>query len=706
MLQRARSQSIGEEPFTLTASLFGPFKLCDTNDEDIVISNRRACALLGMLCLLPTEPIDRELISKLLWPGRFQTQARASLRQCLLNLSKILDASGADILDISRTHIRLKPDIIQTDLMGLEQALSEKDYVFVSDRLKELGSKPLLGQMDLGAPFQEWLNAQRHHIEGRLQIAVSENLAELKSSNNVEDYMRLLSAWKLRAPESSLKVRKKDEALRLAVLPFRSLTEPDDQGFLADGLVDELITTLGQVPQLRIAGRTSSFQFKNVNSSIAHIAKQLNVSHLLEGAVHRHDDQLRISVSLIDGANGFEVWSDSYDGSVDDVFAAREDVSRAIANGLMSSLNLTAHDLRPRTLTKSRQAYGLYLQGRALTLRAIGEGVLGTAKDLLKQALEIDPDFAECWTALAEAHVYTSVFTPCHDKLAETERMAECAKRAIALSPQQGHARAMLGLYNWTKNDVVGALDLAFEAYLLEPENPAVTLRLGSFLLYCGRTKAALPYIEMAIDQDPVEGKGYAILSTAYLNLGRIEEAIAAGQRMVDLGQPSMHLAAATAASGNRALAVEQHQKTRLLINTVMFPPAGSTPMSPEVMDTYWKMAAEGIYSGSEENRSKYCQILEMLHASLPDSCDHSIVWPAIWMGYSSMVFRTLGSQITPPNMVGLMSLWTDIEPIRQTRLHPDFMSFAENIGLVAAWEKYGWPDLMPDPQALSKVKS
>ena len=210
----------------------------------------------------------------------------------------------------------------------------------------------------------------------------------------------------------------------------------------------------------------------------------------------------------------------------------------------------------------------------------------------------------------------------------------------------------------------------------------------------------------MAIDQDPVEGKGYAILSTAYLNLGRIEEAIAAGQRMVDLGQPSMHLAAATAASGNRALAVEQHQKTRLLINTVMFPPAGSTPMSPEVMDTYWKMAAEGIYSGSEENRSKYCQILEMLHASLPDPCDHSIVWPAIWMGYSSMVFRTLGSQITPPNMVGLMSLWTDIEPIRQTRLHPDFMSFAENIGLVAAWEKYGWPDLMPDPQALSKVKS
>lgn len=706
MLQRARSQSIGDEPFTLNVYLFGPFKLCDNNGEDIAITNRRARALLGMLCLLPTEPIDRELMSKLLWPGRFQTQARASLRQCLLSLSKVLDASGVDILDISRTHIRLKQDVIETDLMRLERALSEQDYVFVSDTLKELGSRPLLGQMDLGAPFQEWLNAQRSHIEGRLQIAVSESLTELENSNNIEDHMRLLSAWKLRTPESSLKTHKKDETVRLAVLPFRSLSEPDDQGFLADGLVDELITMFGQVPQLRVAGRTSSFQFKNVNSPVADIAKQLNVSHLLEGAVHRHGDQLRISVSLIDGVTGFEVWSDSFNGSVDDVFAAREDVTRTITNGLMTSLNLATHDLRPRSLTDSREAYGLYLQGRALTLRAIGDGVLETAKNLLKQALEIDPNFAECWTALAEAHVYTCVYTPCGDKMAEAKSMEECARRAIALSPKQGHARAMLGLYKWTQNDVVGALDLAFEAYLLEPQNPAVTLRLGSFLLYCGRTEAALPYIEMAIDQDPVEGKGYAMLCTAYLNLGRIEEAIAAGQRMMDLGQPSIYLAAATCASGNRDLAVEQYQKTRLLMNTVIFAPAGSTPMSPKAMDAYWKMAAEGIHSGSKEKRTQYCQVLDMLHATFPDPCDHSIVWPAIWMGYSSMVFKTLGTQITPPNMVGLMSLWVDSEPIRQIRLHPDFMEFAERLGLIAAWQKYGWPDLMPDPQALSKAKS
>ena len=701
MLQRAHDKTTSSEPLRLAAFLFGTFKLQNINGEEIVITNRRARAILAMLCLAPGESLDRELISKLLWPGRFPAQARASLRQCLLNLGKLLETSETDILDVSRTQLRLKPESIQTDLMRLEKALTEKGFMNASEQLLTIGSKPLLDQMQFGDAFEEYLGHQRRTIEQQLETTISETLSDLENSNNLEDHARLMAAWNLRTPKTS-PARNKDETVRLAVLPFRSLSEPDDHGTLADGIVDELITTLGQVPQLRVAGRTSSFRFKNANSSVAEIANRLNVSHLLEGTVHRHHDQLRIGVSLIDGATGFEVWSDSFDGSMDDVFAAREDVTRAITNGLMTSLNLTAHDLRPRVLTDSREAYGLYLQGRALTLRAFGDGVLETAKSLLKQALEIDPNFAECWTALAEAHVYTCVYTPCLDKLAEAESMAECARRAIGLSPKQGHARAMLGLYKWTQNDVVGALDLAYEAYLLEPQNPAVTLRLGSFLLYCGRTEAALPYIEMAIDQDPVEGKGYAMLCTVYLNLERIDDAIAAGQRMMDLGQPSLHLAAATAASGNRDLAVEQYQKTRLLMNTVIFPPAGSTPMSPEAMDAYWKMAAEGIHSGSEEKRAQYCQVLDMLHATLPDHGDPTIVWPAVWMGYSSMVFRTLGTQITPPNMVGLMSLWADSEPIRQIRLHPEFMNFAERIGLVAAWKKYGWPDLLPGPETSS----
>ncbi len=685
---------------SVRASLFGSFQLVATDGAEIVISNRRARALLAILCLAPDEPIDRDHLSKLLWPGRFEAQARGSLRQCLLDLGKLLAAADCHLLEVSRSRIGLNASSVQSDLVDLETALAAGRWAQAAESLLTIGGKQLLNHLSFGEDFETWLAERRQAVEQRLQMKISDALTQLKASDNLADHERLLDAWMLRHPTASRAVMadRQSGRTRIAVLPFASLDSKNDQGYFADGIVDELITTLGRVPQLLVAGRTSSFQFKDSSRSLPEIADLLHVAHLVEGSVQRHGQDVRINVRLIDGQTGFESWSYRYKGTEDDILSSREQVARTVARELCAALQLDIADPAIRRMTDNKAAYGLYLQGRSLTRRAIGDGVLDTAIALLEQALELEPEFAECWTALAEAHVYTAVYTPCLDKLGQAERMAECAKKAIQLSPEQGHAYAMLGLYQWTKNDAVGALDLAFKAHQLEPENPAVVMRLGSFLLYCGRTAEALPYIEAAVDQDPVDGRNYGMLCVAHLNLGNIDAAIRAGQRMADLGQPSLHLAAATAASGNHDLAVEQYQKTRLLMNSVIFAPAGTTPMSPEAMDAYWLLAAKGIHSGQEEDRQQYCQMLEMLHATFPDPCDPTIVWPAIWMGYAPMVFKTLGKQITPPNMVGLMSLWADVEPIRQTRLHPGFMDFAKHIGLVAAWEKYGWPDVMPEP--------
>jgi len=698
-LQRAHNQTISSEPLCLAASLFGAFRLRDINGEDIIITNRRARALLSMLCLAPDEPIEREQLSKLLWPGRFPAQARASLRQCLLNLSKLLEASGSDILDVSRTQIRLKPESIQTDLSRLEMALAEKNYVTASDELMVIGGKPLLDQMQFGETFQKWLSEQRGFIEQRLQKAISSTLSYLKD-NNLEEHARLLTAWAPRKAEAALKTRSKDEVVRLAVLPFRSLMELDDQDFLADGVVDELITTLGKVPQLRVAGRTSSFRFKNANSPVSEIASRLNVSYLLEGAVHQHDDQLRISVSLINGATGFEVWSDSYDGSVDDVFADRENVARAITNGLMASLDLSAHDLRPRNLTDNREAYGLYLQGRALTLRAVGDGVLATGIELLEKALERDPEFSECWTALAEAYLYTAVFTPSLERAALAEKMADAARKAISLAPKSGHARAMLGVYEFINGNPVVALDLAFEAYRLEPTNVDVIVRLGSFLMYIGRTREAMPYIKAAIERDPVHGRTYIALCAGHLCLGEYDQAIIAGQRMIDLGIPGLWLAVTQAAVGQHEHAVETYRSVRVHLGTTIMRPPGMPPMDDAARDAYFDLAAKGVCSGEPEDRALYCQVLDGLHATMADPYDPSIAFPAIWMGHTDLAMKIYREGMSLANMFGLMTFWSDSDPIRQTRLHPDFMSFAEDIGIVAAWEKYGWPDLLPNPQA------
>lgn len=700
-MEAGKHQELASKPLAaLRASLFGGFQLWTFGGEEVIISNRRARALLAMLCLAPDEPVDRDHLSKLLWPGRFEAQARASLRQCLLDLGKLLAAADCDLLDVSRSRISLNANAVKSDLGDLEHALANDHCAQATPLLLAIGGKQLLDQLDFGEDFAAWLAERRQAVEKRLQTQVSDALARLKASENQADHDTLLDAWMARHPASSRAIMSDLQSgrTRLAILPFASQDSEDDQGYFADGIVDELITTLGKVPQLLVAGRTSSFQFKDTELSLPEIADLLHVGHLVEGSVQRQQEDVHINIRLIDGHSGFESWSYSYDGTVDDIFSSREQVARKITRELSAALNLDIAEPEIRRMTDNKEAYGLYLQGRALTRRAIGDGVLDTAIRLLEQALELEPEFAECWTALAEAYVYRAVYTPCVDKLGEAQRMAECAKKAIELSPEQGHAYAMLGIYQWTENDAVGALDLAYKAYELEPENPAVAMRLGSFLLYCGRTPEALPYIQAAIDQDPVDGRNYGFLCVAHLNLGDIDAAMAAGERSVDLGHPSMHLAAATRASGDHGLAVEQYQKTRLLMNSVIFPPAGTTPMSPEAMDAYWLLAAKGIHSGEEQDRQQYCQMLDMLHATLPDPYDPTIVWPAIWMGYAQMVFKTLGTQITPPNMVGLMSLWADVEPIRQIHIHPDFMDFAKRIGLVAAWEKYGWPDLMPEP--------
>jgi len=680
----------------LQASLFGSFRLVAPDGTDVVVAGKRAQALLAMLCLQPGIAVEREQCCQLLWPGKFSAHARASLRQILLALKQQLAPIREDFLEITRDRISVNADAVRTDLDELEQTLGHGSEASASKLLLAIGGRPLLDQLDLGEPFRQWLEGQRAQVDQRLQRAVEAAIADCQQRGDLAGAGQLRDAWRLHGSTAALSGA--DRRVRLAVLPFQAQGADERETPIAQGLFDELVTTLGQVPELLVAGRTSSLNARKLARRLPRIAQALNVSYLVDGSIQCQAESVRVHVSLIDGLSGFELWSQSHQGKLTDVFALQAEIARSVTRELSRVLKIKVHPPERRTTTTSMTAYALYMQGRALTMRAIGDGVLARAVELLEQSLEIDPDFAAGWTALAEAHVYTAVYTPCLDRVGQSEKMAECAQKAIELDPGQGHARAMLGIHRWTENDPVGALDLAHEAYRLEPDNPDVVLRLGSFLLYIGRTREALPYIEAAIDMDPVNGRNYAMLSVAQLNLGNLDEAIAAGQRMVALGLPAMWLAVATAAAGDHKLAVELYRQTRLLMNTVIFPPAGTRPLPGPALRVYWQVAARGVCSGSKVHRRVYCALLDHLHATLPDPCDTSIVAPAIWMGYAEMVFKTLGRQITPANMYCLMSLWTDIEPIRQTRLHPEFLPFVERIGLVAAWDKYGWPDLLADP--------
>jgi TolB-like protein/Flp pilus assembly protein TadD len=684
----------------LRTSLFGSFRLTRHDGTELHVAGKKLQALVAVLCVHGGSDVERDTLSQLFWPSKSQSHARASLRQLLLRLKQQLTEVDQDLLIIGRDRVSIDPNALKSDLSELQSALETRDATVAADRLLAIGARPLLGQMNAGPGFERWLKDQRAQIDQRIQSATESLIGHLEETGRTLEAGRLRDAWRLRASGGALSDT--ERRTRIAVLPFHILEEDQESTIVKQGLFDDLITTLGQMTHLLVAGRTSSLNARSLGRRLPRIAEALHVSYLLDGSIQRHGEKTRVHVSLVDGHNGFELWGFSHEGSSDDILSLQEQIATATADRLRKFLKL--EDSKQAGFQESRDhkpnpaALDLYLQGRALTMRAIGDGVLARAIEVLEKALAIDPDFAAGWTALAEAHAYTAVYTPCLDRVAQSSKLAECAAKAIELEPNQGHARALLGIHRWTQNDPRGALDLAFEGYRLEPDNPDVTIRLGSFLLYIGRTRDALPYIQQAVEQDPVNGRNFAMLSVAQLNLGNLDEAIKAGQRMVDLGLPSMWLAVATAASGEHELAVSQYWQTRLLMNTVIFPPAGTRPLTGQALKTYWKLAAKGVCSGRKVHRALYCTMLDYLHATLPDPCDTSIVAPAIWMGYSKMVFKTLGSQITPANMYCLMSLWADKDPIRQTWQHPDFVPFAERIGLIKAWEKYGWPDLLPKP--------
>ena len=682
------------------ATLFGRFQLRASDGSEVVISNRRARALLAMLCLAKGETIDRDFLSKLLWAGRFEAHAKASLRQCLLELGKLLVACGKDVLDVSRTSVALRRDSILTDLDALEDALARADFTIATARLVAIGTKPILDQMEFGDGFGRWLGRYSADAEKRLCRAVEQALGELEQTGDSSTQARLLSAWSLRNHEvpATTVSGKASARTRIAVLPFHSVGVGGEQDYFTDGIVDELITTLGQVPQLLVAGRTSSFHFRGSELPSSLIAAELDVSHLIEGSVQRQGDRVRIHAHLISGETGFELWGARFDGTLDDVFAFQEQVAQAVTAAIGSALGIAMRPPQVPGMTHSAEAYDLYLQGRALSFKLFGGGVLDTAVALLEQAVAIDPAFAEAWLLLGEVHQLIGIYTACLDRPAESARMAASVAKALSLKPGLGQAYVLLGLHELTVGNFVGALDLAFKGYHLEPSNPAVAMRLGSYLLFCGRTTEGMRYIDEAIAQDPIDGRKFMLRCSGHLNLGNVATAIADGQRAVDLGFPSMWLAVAHAAAGQHDLAVEQYQQTRLLVNKSIFPPAGTAPMTPEVMDAYWQVAAKGVCSGKAEDREAYCRTLDYLHLTMHDNADMAIALPAVFMGYSEMFFKTIGQAVSLGNLGCLISLWANIEPIRQIWQHPEFIPFAQRIGMAAAWDKYGWPDLLPPP--------
>ncbi len=324
----------------------------------------------------------------------------------------------------------------------------------------------------------------------------------------------------------------------VAVLPFADLSPNKDQEYFTDGLTEELIQALAKVEGLQIPARTSVFALKGTNLSVQEIGDRLGVENVLEGSVRKSGNQLRISAQLIKTSDGFNLWSETYDRELEDVFSIQDE----IASNIVGALQLTLSPGEKRGIQAERtadvRAYDLYLRGRGFFRRRTIEG-FQSARDFFSDAIELDPEFAAAYAGLADT--YTEIWTNYEGTDENLAKAEEASRKAIELDPNLAEAHVARGYalgrqqYGEAEREFQIAIELnpgLFEAYY--------SYGLSAFAQ--GEMEKAAQMLEKAHEVAPEDERALRLLPQVYRSLGRLEDASKANERRLVLAEKRLEL--------------------------------------------------------------------------------------------------------------------------------------------------------------------
>ena len=338
----------------------------------------------------------------------------------------------------------------------------------------------------------------------------------------------------------------------IAVLPFANLSPSPENEVFADGMTDELINALAKVAGLHVVSRTSCFAFKGKADDAREIGRRLQVRTVLEGSVRRAGPRLRVSTQLINVADGFLLWSESFDREAEDIFAIQDEIARAIGTALRLRLLVPDSEAKVRPPTEDLEAYGLYLKGRHFWNRRT-EGDLRLGMRYFEQALERDPGFALAHAGLADAWALLGFYSAERPDVAFPN-----AKRAAheALARQPGLVEAYPALayaamyYDWDWPSAERTFRRAIE---LHPGYANAHQWYANFLSIMGRAEESIAEFERALALDPLSALKHASLGWGCYFARRYERGIAKCRRGIEL-EPSNVVAHAWLAMGLEAV--------------------------------------------------------------------------------------------------------------------------------------------------------
>ena len=512
---------------------FGPFSLDPA--ERIISRDGTPLPLTPkvfdtLVCLVRNRGrlLTKDELLKEVWPGTFVEEVNLAVN--ISTLRKTLGESPQDpryiatvqgrgyrfVADVRQISARdeAKPNsALQISQLSTHSSLDGCDIK--RGRAKTNGTGALLAKLSA----MGW--------EPRLWRTVSTLLVVFLLLALVGGYLRYQKSRRA-APEAS--------AVSIAVLPFTDLSAGKDQEYFCDGLAEDLIDHLATLPSVRVVARSSSFQFKGKNEDLRVVGRKLGVTNILEGSVQREGDRIRVIAELVKADDGFQLWSQTYERRIDDVFSVQDEITHAATGALQLKLvDAKGLALSAKPRSTNSKAYEAYLRAGYFTTRGRDKADLDNALANVEQAIKLDAKYAPAWALrsyLSDTRADVGLTEPTIGF-----RMArEDAERAIELDPNAPAGYLALAWvqinrdWNWEGAEL--SLSKAAE---LEPGSASV-LRYRSFLSHSlGRLNEAIEFHRQALARDPLLASSHSYLAFLLYCAGRYEEAETELQRALEL---------------------------------------------------------------------------------------------------------------------------------------------------------------------------
>lgn len=531
-----------------------------------------------------------------------------------------------------------------------------------------------------GSSYIETIPKRGYRLTARVkQLQQDEDTTDAASLNAPSPTGRSFSRWSVVAAATaaallvvaftSRQMTTPASAASVAVLPFANLSSDPEQEYFADGMTIELLNKLSRVSDLRVTGPTSSFHFRGRNENPRKTAAALGVEHLLEGSVRKAGERVRVTASLSNAQSGQQLWAQTYERDLEDVFAIQDQIAQSVADALQVKLGIGLG--RMPGMTRNVAAYDEYLRGMSLNLERRPES-FALAIAHLQRAVVFDPEFSLAWSGLATVYTNGGFVVP--ERADEWQQEAsEALDRARALTPDAPHVLLEIGIAqvrsgHW--NDGAATYQKLEESYARYGMQSRMWGPRGVFLLAVGRISEAVDALERACLDEPLAPAFALFLSEALLASGNPAASLAEVDRGLELGGlESLLLQAGVMAALSKGERDEIEERVHRL------PADSSGAMN------------RGMLSFLDTPASAAVAIREAAVAATASEKAVLAQWAAYYRE-SALALELL--QDATPHLSRPSLLWMPL--MSDVRKLPEFRGLVQRLGLVDYWRNHDWP--------------